>query len=62
MTETLTITVTLPYSIYTTTLDSGQILTVQSVTTTGDIILMRLLVTVIALLLLNFVFILAYRR
>lgn len=62
MTETITITWTLPVSIYTTTLDSGQMLTTQNMVTMGDVIIIRLLVALIAVVILDFTFRLVYRR
>lgn len=62
MTETITITWTLPISVYTQTLDSGQILTTQNTMTMGDVIIIRLLVALIAVVILDFTFRLVYRR
>lgn len=62
MTETITITWTLPVSIYTATLDSGQVLTTQAMVTMGDVIIIRLLVALIAVVVLDFTFRLVYRR
>lgn len=62
MTETITITWTLPVSIYTTTLDSGFVLTTQNTMTMGDVIIIRLLVALIAVVVLDFTFRLVYRR
>jgi hypothetical protein len=61
-TTTITISYTAPYSTYTYTLSSGQVLTVESVASTGDVIMAGLLLALIGVLVLDITFRVVYRR
>lgn len=64
MTETITstlIVVTQPYSVYTYTLDSGQVLTVQNTATTGDLLVAGLLLAATSIMVLQLITRLVHR-